>query len=135
VPIASHPLCRFIPRSVCYGSTDPASRFCLRTLSFGSSTPIMGPILDTVVVSCIAIVGAMCKELGRHVNVGLLCPLLCLVRAHCFTSLVVTLRGYKSEWSPLRTLTSSYTIDRCLLVFLLVPRERERERERGYFWA
>jgi hypothetical protein len=34
---------------------------------------IVGPVLDTVAISR-AIVGTSCKELGRHVNMGLLCP-------------------------------------------------------------
>jgi hypothetical protein len=37
------------------GGTDPASGFCLRTLSFGRPMPIVGPVLDMVAVSHIAI--------------------------------------------------------------------------------
>jgi hypothetical protein len=33
----------------------------------------MGPILDKFVVSYVA-VGALCEELGRRLNIGLLCP-------------------------------------------------------------
>jgi hypothetical protein len=52
---------------------------------------IMGPILDMVIVSR-AIVGMLCEELGRHVNMGLLQPFtapgkglpLCLLR--CYTT-------------------------------------------------
>jgi hypothetical protein len=50
------------------GGVDPASGFCLRTLSFGRPTPIMGPILDTVVISC-DLMGMMCEESGRRVNI------------------------------------------------------------------
>jgi hypothetical protein len=56
---------------------------------------------------------------------GLLCLLLRLVRAHCFTSSVVTPWGYKSERFPLRISTSSHTISRCLLASFLVLEERE----------
>jgi hypothetical protein len=46
-----------------------------------------------VAISCTVIVGIMCEEWGRHVNMGLLC----LVRVRRFASLVVTLRCYKSR--------------------------------------
>jgi hypothetical protein len=39
----------------------------------------------------------MTYEESRHVNMSLLRLLLCLTRACCFASLVVTLWGYKSE--------------------------------------
>jgi hypothetical protein len=59
----------------------------------------------------------------------------CLVRARRFTSSVVTPQGYKSRWSPLRTLASSHIIRHSLLISFPMPikreRERERERERG----
>jgi hypothetical protein len=45
---------------------------------------IMGSILDMVAVSHGVVVRMMCKELGRRVNMGLLC----LVRDHCFASVV-----------------------------------------------
>jgi hypothetical protein len=45
----------------------------LRTLSYSRPMVIVGPVLDTVAISR-AIVGTSCKELGRHVNMGLLCP-------------------------------------------------------------
>jgi hypothetical protein len=73
---------------------DPSGGFCLGTLSFGRPTAIVGPILDTVVVSHEA-EGTVCEELGKHVNMGLLWLLLRLVRAHCLGSSVVTLWGYK----------------------------------------
>jgi hypothetical protein len=68
----------------------------------------------------------MCEEAGRRVNMGLLC----FVRAHYFASSILTPQGYKSEQRPLHTLTPSRIISHCLLVFFLVPEERERERER-----
>jgi hypothetical protein len=71
-------------------------------------------------------VGTMCEEAGRRVNVGLLR----FVRAHYFASSVLTPQGYKSEQRPLHTLTPSHIISRCLLVFFLVPEERERERKK-----
>jgi hypothetical protein len=68
------------------GGADPAGEFCLGTLSFNRPTTIVGPILDIVVISLVA-VGMMCEELRRHVDLGLLClftvpckgPLLCLL--------------------------------------------------------
>jgi hypothetical protein len=54
------------------GGTDPAGGFCLRTLSYSRPTTIVGSILDTVVVSRV-VVGTSCEELGRHVNMSLLC--------------------------------------------------------------
>jgi hypothetical protein len=50
------------------GSADLTGRFCLRTLNFGRPMPIVGPILDIVVVSR-DVVGMMCEESGRRVNV------------------------------------------------------------------
>jgi hypothetical protein len=40
---------------------DPTGRLCLRTLSFSRPTAIMGPILDTVIVSR-SIEGVICEE-------------------------------------------------------------------------
>jgi hypothetical protein len=54
------------------GGADPVDGFCLRAMSFGRLTAIVGPILDTVVVSHAVIAGIMCEELGRHVNMDLL---------------------------------------------------------------
>jgi hypothetical protein len=81
---------------------------------------IVGLILDTAVV-----VGMMCEESGRHVNMGLLC----LARARCFASSVVTPRGYKSEQLPSCAPTSSHTISHCLLASFHAPKEREGEGE------
>jgi hypothetical protein len=50
----------------------------------------MRHILDTIVVSHDVVVGVMCEELGGRVNIGLMRLLLCLVRACCFASSVVT---------------------------------------------
>jgi hypothetical protein len=77
-------------------------------------------------------VGTACDKL-RRVNVGLLHLLLCLVRAHCFASLVLTPRGYKSKQPPLRTPTSSHTNSCRLLVSFpwLKKGGREIESETG----
>jgi hypothetical protein len=88
---------------------------------------VVGPILDTVAISYDVVEGMMCEELGKHVNTSLLC----LVRARYFAS-VVTPRGYKSKWSPLRTLTSSRTNNCCLAPPSL---RMKREREKEIFWA
>jgi hypothetical protein len=55
------------------GSTDLVGGFCLRTMSYSRPMSIVGPVLDTTIVSC-AIVGVLCEELGRRVNMGLLRP-------------------------------------------------------------
>jgi hypothetical protein len=77
-----------------------------------SPSAIVGLVWDTVVVSC-------------AINMGLLRPLLHLVRARCFTSSVVTPRGYKSRRSPLHTPTSSHTICHSLLTSFPTPRKKE----------
>jgi hypothetical protein len=53
--------------------------------------------LDTVVISHDVIVGMTCEESGRHIHVGLPHHLLCVGRARCLASLVVTPGGYKSR--------------------------------------
>jgi hypothetical protein len=83
-PVVGHHLCHFIPRSV---------------VGYCRPTTIMGPILDTVVVSC-DVVGTSCEELGWHVNMYLLCPFNVPIRVHCFASLIVTLRAYKAGGHP-----------------------------------
>jgi hypothetical protein len=93
---------------------------------------IVGPILDMVVISHVVVVGKMCEEFGRHIHMGLLHLLLCLVRAHHFAYSIVTLWGYKSKQPPLCTFTSSHTNTFCLLASLLAP-EKERDREKGRF--
>jgi hypothetical protein len=85
------------------GGANPTGGFGLITLSYSRPMIIVGPILNTVVVSCI-VVGTLCEALGRRVNMGLLH----LVRAHRFASSVVTLRSYKADGHPcahLRSLT------------------------------
>jgi hypothetical protein len=59
---------------------------------------------------------------------SLLCPLLRLVRAYRFTS-VVTPWGYKSRRSPLCTPTSSRIIHHSLLTSFPMPEKKEREKE------
>jgi hypothetical protein len=73
------------------GGVDLTVGFCLRTLSYSRLTAIVGPILDTIVVSCV-VLGLSWEKLGRHINMGLL---------HPFTvSSVVTPRGYKADGGP-----------------------------------
>jgi hypothetical protein len=76
----------------------------------------------------------MCEESERHVNVGLLHPLLCFARARCFAFSAMILQGYKSEQMPLCTLTSCCTISYFLLKFFLASK-RERERRKRDFWG
>jgi hypothetical protein len=76
----------------------------------------------------------MSEESERHVNVGLLHPLLCFARARCFASSAMILQGYKSEQMPLCTLTSCCTISYFLLKFFLASK-RERERRKRDFWG
>jgi hypothetical protein len=59
---------------------------------------------------------------------GLLRPLLRLVKARHFTSSVITSWGYKSRWSPLHTTTSSWTIRHFLLTSFPTSKKKERER-------
>jgi hypothetical protein len=96
------------------GSADLSGGFSLGTLSFGRPTVIVGPILDTFVVSRDA-EGTVCEELGRSANMGLLRLLLLFVRARFLAFSVVTPHGYKVKRSPLCTPTSSCTNKRCLL--------------------
>jgi hypothetical protein len=105
------------------GGVDPTGGFCLRTLSYSRPTAIMGPILNTVVVSH-TIVGTSCEELRRRVNMGLLC----LVRARLFASVVIP-RGYKRWWPPLCTCRSSRKNSCHLLTSL--PTDEKRDIEIG----
>jgi hypothetical protein len=59
---------------------------------------------------------------------GLMHPLLCLVRIHCFTSLIVTTQGYKSRRSSLCTPASSHTICLSLLTTFPTPAKTERQK-------
>jgi hypothetical protein len=78
------------------GSSDLTGGFCLRTLIYCMPTTIVGPILDTVVVSR-DVEGASCEELGWHLNSCLLRPFTTSVRAHRFASSVVTLWDYEKS--------------------------------------
>jgi hypothetical protein len=60
---------------------------------------------------------------------GLLCPLLLLVRANRFTSSIVTLQGHKSRWSPLCTPMYSHTICHSLLTSFSMPEKKDSEKE------
>jgi hypothetical protein len=66
---------------------------------------------------------------------GLLRPLLCLVRACRCTSSAVTPQGYKSRQLPLRTLMSSRTIHHSLLTSFPEKERKKwrkkREKKRG----
>jgi hypothetical protein len=65
---------------------------------------------------------------------GLLRPLLCLVRACRCTSSVVTPQGYKSRQLPLCTLMSSRTIHHSLLTSFPEKErkvEKEKRKEKG----
>jgi hypothetical protein len=55
------------------GGADSTGGFCLRTLSNSRPTTIVRHILDTVAISH-TVDGTSCKELVRHVNLGLLHP-------------------------------------------------------------
>jgi hypothetical protein len=90
----------------------------------------MEPVWDMVVISHAVIASMMYEEQGRHVNMGLLRPLLCLVRARRFTTSVVTPRGYKSRRLPLRTPTSSHTIHCSLLTSFPTLEKKERKKDR-----
>jgi hypothetical protein len=90
----------------------------------------MEPVWDMVAISHAVIASMMYEEQGRHVNMGLLRPLLCLVRARRFTTSVVTPRGYKSRRLPLRTPTSSHTIHCSLLTSFPTLEKKERKKDR-----
>jgi hypothetical protein len=47
-----HTLCCFVPCSVCSSGIDLADGLNLQTLRFSRPTTIVGPILDTVAISC-----------------------------------------------------------------------------------
>jgi hypothetical protein len=84
---------------VARGDSDLTSRLCLGTLSYRRPMTIVGPILDTFTVSDDVVVMS-CEELERCVNMGLVCHFTTPVRARCFASSVVTLRGYKVGGCP-----------------------------------
>jgi hypothetical protein len=79
---------------VALGGSDPTGEFCLGTMSVADPSAIMGPVLDTIVVSC-GVEGTLCEELGWHVNSCLLRLFIVPPGAHGFASLVVTPRVYK----------------------------------------
>jgi hypothetical protein len=114
------------------GGIDLTDGFCLRTLSFGRPTTIARPILDMVAVSH-AIVVTSCKELGWHVNMGLLH----LVRGYRFASFVVTLWCYKAGGRPCahlcplaQTLIASSSHDSSFEVLLLTIEHKSLSRFR-----
>jgi hypothetical protein len=109
------------------GSTDLTGGFCLQTLSYSKPTAIMGPILDTVIISC-SVVGTSCEEYVRQVNLGLLC----MQGPHHFASSVITPWGYKAGDCPCThlhplaiTLITSFSV--------LQKREIDRSRNKGKF--
>jgi hypothetical protein len=93
---------------------DLAGGFCLRTLSYSRSTVIVGPILDMVDVSHF-VMGTLCKELGRRVNMGLLH----LVRAQPW--------GYKAGNCPCAHL---HPLTQTPIASFPAPENREIKKER-----
>jgi hypothetical protein len=81
------------------GCSYLTSGFCLGTLSVASPSAIVGPILDTTVISH-DVEGASCEELVWCINSCLLHLFTAPARARCFASLVVTPRGYKAGSRP-----------------------------------
>jgi hypothetical protein len=96
------------------GGADSTDGFCHRTLSYSRSTTIVGPILDTVDVSHF-VMGTLCEELGRHVNMGLLH----LVRAQPW--------GYKAGGYPCAHL---HPLTQTPIASFPVPENREIKKER-----
>jgi hypothetical protein len=81
---------------VTLGASDPTGGFCLGTLSLADALVIIGPILDTVVVSH-DVAGTSCEELGWHVNFMFTTLFTMPARPSRFASSVVTPRGYKAN--------------------------------------
>jgi hypothetical protein len=112
-----------------WGGGDPNGEFCLRTLICCRPTAILGPILDTVVISH-DVEGTSCEELGWHVNSCLLRPFPTSVRAHRFASSVVTPRGYKAGGCPCTNLCPhAQSSIASLAPSLWVIRKRDREAD------
>jgi hypothetical protein len=63
------------------------------------ATAIVGPILDTIAISR-DVADTSCEELGWRVNSCLLQPFSVHVRAHHFSTSVVTPWGYKVGGRP-----------------------------------
>jgi hypothetical protein len=56
-------LCVTLSRTLfALGGTDPTGGFYLKTLSFAGPSAIMGPVWDTIDVSCAVVAGTMCEE-------------------------------------------------------------------------
>jgi hypothetical protein len=105
------------------GGVDLTGGFCLRPLSFGRPLGNRGARLG---YGC----RILCyrswhnvRGVGRHVNMGLLR----LVRAHRFTSSLLTPQDYKSMRSHLCTAISSRSISRSLLTSFLASEKKERK--------
>jgi hypothetical protein len=81
-----------------------------------------------LVNSGLARASASCKEMERHVNMGLMCNFTAPIRAHCFSSLVVISRGYKASGCPCKNL---HPLTRTPVAssspYLCMKRERGRE--------
>jgi hypothetical protein len=96
---------------VALGSSDPTGRFHLGTLSVAGFSANVGPILDTVAVSC-GVEGTSCEELGWRINLCLLCLFIAPARGRRFASLIVTPQGYKgggrSYVQPMSSCTISH---------------------------
>jgi hypothetical protein len=107
------------------GSSDLTDRFHLRTLSICRPSAIMGPMLDTFVVSLDA-EGASCEELGWHVNSRLLHPFITPARARCVASSVVAPQGYKAGGHLYVQPTSSRKTSHHLLASFPTTKKKER---------
>jgi hypothetical protein len=81
------------------GGSDPTGGFHLGIISVAGPSAILGPILDTVAVSC-NVEGASFDKLGWHINSCLLHLFTAPARARRFASSDVTLRGYKAGSRP-----------------------------------
>jgi hypothetical protein len=116
------------------GNTDPAGGFCLQTLSRCSPTGIVGPVMDTVVISH-DVTNMSCKESGWRVNMYLLHLFTASIRARRLAPSVVIPRGYKASRQPcanLRPLAQTPVASSPPSLWLKKKeRQRDRSRNRG----
>jgi hypothetical protein len=94
-----HPLCHFLPHSVCSGWHWPNWRVLPENLELLQAHGNHGANFGygSHIQRCS---GTSCEELDKRVNMGLLCYFTVHVRACRFASLVVTLHGYKTSGRP-----------------------------------
>jgi hypothetical protein len=107
------------------GYSDLTGGFCLRTLSCHRPTTIVGPILDTIVVSH-DVEGTSCEELGWHINLCLLHLFTVPVWARHFASSVVKPQGYKTGGHPCTQPTSSHMSSHHLNASFPMAKKKER---------